>query len=300
MKRILTVLFALLLLIPIADARTQTTGKSKATKARTTVAANNKTMSRNIPVSNFSKIKVTSGIKLEYSQSSSAKISVKASNNIINYVEAYVSGGTLIIGIKGERGYNITWKNSSQRPVVYVSSSDIAKIEAQSNATVEVKTNLSVKHLKLEASSASSISTKEILANGLSIEAEGASSVSVKKGNCAKLEIEADGASNVNVEHIICGKIDAEAEGASSVSIKSLQAQDIEADAEGSSTIEFKGKCTNVDLEASSASVISAKSLKASYGSAKASSSSRITSNVSNLSAKSSSQSLIINNNKRY
>ena len=158
----------------------------------------------------FSEIKVSSSLEVDVQQGAETSVVVEADDNIIKFIETDVENGVLKIKLKNNHGI--------------------------SNATTKVHVTSSV-YSGFSASSSSSITSKNIIANS------------------TKINLKASSSSNIEIE---------------------LDAPFVDIDASSSANITASGKAKNVKIDASSSSKIIANGLKAEIVDAKASSSSDI------------------------
>ncbi|MFA7445828.1 MAG: head GIN domain-containing protein [Flavobacteriaceae bacterium] len=216
---------------------------------------------------NFDKIQVSSSLDVELEQAPTYEISVKADDNLLEYIVTEVEGNTLKIYFD-----NVSVANYKEAKI-YVKTPEISELKASSSSEIEAKGTIISDELTLKTSSTADIKLDKVRAKNIDIEATSSSEIKVK-------EIYA-----VNIKAKTTSTADFEAY---------IEADVISAEASSSSDIELKGKALELNASTSSTATIDAKELLVNHVTAASSSSSTIkTHPILSLKAKASSASSV-------
>ncbi len=178
----------------------------------------------------FTAIEISKGVDLFIRQGNSQQVVVKADDNLIDLVSTEVDGRTLRIRTQG-----------SMRRVtaldVYVTVTDLERIEASSGSDVKGESKLEVERLSLEMSSGSDVKL-DLEARELSCRLSGGSDAELS-GEVQIMEVVATGGSDLHAKGLLVsdkcvlnvssasdafirveGELEVEASGASDVTVK--------------------------------------------------------------------------------
>ena len=239
-----------------------------------TIKGSDNIIKREVSVSDFDEVSVSTGIRVVYTTGLTAKATIQAPDNILEYVNVTNDGNELNVGLKHKRG-GINF-NGNFVVTVYISSKTLREVETSSGSSFTAKDlNLSG-DLELSSSSGSSIRLDNVsVTNDLDLDASSGSTITIDGAKATKIDIDASSASNINVSGIV--------------------ATVVNGDTSSAAQLTLKGKCERVDFEASSSSTIQASALTAKSGTAESSSASSIRCNVTDLRSSTSSAGSVSN-----
>jgi Putative auto-transporter adhesin, head GIN domain len=198
---------------------------------------------------NFDAIKVSGGIDLYLSQSDNMAVAVSASDeNYKEGIKTVVENGTLKIFYEGEKG----WIKKDRKLRVYVSFSELKKIDASGACDVTVVGSLTTAALILHLSGACDFSGM-VKVTTLDINLSGASDAKIS-GTANTVNIKSSGASDIKAYELVTDVCNANLSGASDVYI-TINSELI-ASASGASDIKYKGNGVIKEKHSSGASSI--------------------------------------------
>lgn len=247
-----------------------------AVQARTLIEPSKKTETKTFNITNFDELKVVSVYAVQYEQTAANNWSVEitAPQNIMPYVKVRKSGDCLVLGL--EKGLS-------------------------TRGDYDIKVKIKAPGLKeIDMSGASSFKADRINLAGRSfeIEASGASGIDIKSIVATKVEIDINGASTTKIGAVSAQQLEAEASGASTVKVSGIKASSVEGKASGASTVELAGKTDYATLKASGASNVKAASMSAAQGTLEASGASGVNARVANVLSQRASGASSIKNEK--
>lgn len=198
----------------------------------------------------FDAIKVSGGIDLYLSQSDDMGLAVSASEE--NYkpgIKTVIEDGTLKIFYDGEKG----WIKKNRKLRVYVSFTDLKKIEASGACDVIVVGSIKTTALILQMSGACYFNGM-VKVNMLDINLTGASDAKLS-GTANTVNIKSSGASDIKAYNLVTDICNANVSGASDLYITINS--ELTASASGASDIKYKGAAVIKEKRSSGASSIS-------------------------------------------
>ncbi|MFM6926374.1 MAG: head GIN domain-containing protein [Ferruginibacter sp.] len=182
----------------------------------------------------FNAVKVANGIDLYLSQSDNMAIAVSAASEMHKQnIKTVIENGTLRIFYEGEKG----WSKKDRKFRVYVSFSELKKIDASGACDVVVAGTLTASDLELHMSGACDFSGT-IKVKNLDINLSGASDAKIS-GAANVVNIKSSGASDVKAFELVTDICNANVSGASDVHI--TVNSELTASASGASDIKYKG-----------------------------------------------------------
>ena len=200
----------------------------------------------------FHAIKISGGMDLYLSQSSTESIAVSASEERYKAaIKTVVENGTLRIYYEGEK----LWGVKNRKLKVYLSFRDLDNIDASGATDVHVAGTITVPSLDMVLSGACDFKGA-VKVDKLNMDLSGASDVKIS-GSAVNVKIESSGASDVKGFDLVSEFCTAKASGASDINI--TVNKELNAYASGASDIYFKGSGLIRDLHNSGASNISRK-----------------------------------------
>ena len=198
----------------------------------------------------FSAIKVSGGIDLYLSQSDNNAIAVSAaSENYKEGIKTEIENGTLKIFYEGDKN----WNKKDRKLRVYVSFSDLKKIDASGACDVIVTGSLTTTALVLHLSGACDFNGM-VKVNTLDIDLSGASAAKIS-GTANTVNIKSSEDINVKAYELVTDFCNANISGASDEHITINN--ELTASASGACDIKYKGNGVIKEKHSSGASSIS-------------------------------------------
>lgn len=187
-------------------------------------------------VGSFTGVDVGGALEVHVKQDAAQSVKIEADENLIQYIEVYTSGSTLIIHPR--QGFNL---DPSREIIVYVSAPNYKSIEV-SGASKVIGDNAIAGNdgLKLGASGASKIMI-ELSGGSVGGDVSGASEINLK-GQVAKFDFQASGASHINAYDLATDEAIIDVSGASSMEITANK--NLKAEASGASHVRYKGNAS--------------------------------------------------------
>lgn len=197
----------------------------------------------------FDAIKVSGGIDLYLSQSDNIAVAVSAANeNFKEGIKTVIENGTLRIFYEGEKG----WNRKDRKMRVYVSFSELKKIDASGACDVIVAGSITATELLLHMSGACDFKAN-VKVTTLNIDLSGASDAKIS-GMANTVNIKSSGASDLKAFDLVTDTCNANISGASDVHITINS--ELTASASGASDIKYKGNGVIKEKHSSGASSI--------------------------------------------
>lgn len=199
--------------------------------------------------SSFSKIKVSHGIDLYLSQSSTESLAVSASEEkYADKIITVVENGVLRISYDGSG-----WTGSGNRQLkAYVSFKDINELEASGSSDIRVAGSIKASKLSLRLSGSSDF-IGSVMADDLVLDMSGSSDVKIS-GTANTLNLENSGASDLKGYDLVVNVCNSNSSGASDVNI--TVKKELNVQASGASDVYYKGNPVVKTLRSSGASTI--------------------------------------------
>ena len=199
-------------------------------------------------VGSFNSVDVSGGIDVYVKQDSVASVKIEGDENLLEYVQVRVDGGTL--DIREEKGFNL---KSITGIKVYVSGPSFKHFEASGACDIYSENKISSSNdISMRATGASSI-TMELHAPNVKAELSGASHIRLN-GETKTFSADGSGASGLKCFELMTEETDVEISGASHAEV--FASVKLEAHASGASSVKYKGNAS-IKQEASGASSVS-------------------------------------------
>lgn len=195
------------------------------------------------PVSSFTEIVVSGALKVEYTNSDSSSLSVKAKDHDMKNVETEIKNGVLYVSNKGQVNAEV---------VVSVKNPSLKSIRISGASEFSNKGTYSVTNLEVSSSGSSEL---RLLLNckSVSCQQSGASKIRLS-GHSDTLRADIAGASNFGSFQLESDVVNVSTSGASVAKIKGNKV--VHANATGASEIKIKGNPSELSAEASTAANI--------------------------------------------
>jgi len=210
------------------------------------VKGSGKVIEQNRNLSNFYKIDVEDGIDVHILQGERESVTVKADDNLADYIQTKVEDGTLFISSQAR---NI-WRNKSFD--VYVTIKNLEAISATDGSDVYGLAPFQLDDFVIKCSSGSDLEM-EINANTLHCHLRGGSDVKLK-GKVQTLIAKTTGGSDLLAKKLDTNKCEIEARGGSDAWVRAHE--ELNAQAFGASDIHYYGSPKQVYSKAKGASDI--------------------------------------------
>ena len=212
----------------------------------TMVTGSGRASTQEYDLSGFSKVNVSSAFRAEIRQGESYRVSVTIDDNLVEYLDVRVEGGTLHIGMKPR--VSIGFRNTTQRAEITMPALEGVELSGATQGTVSGFA--SDRPLEVEVSGASRL-RGDITAGETRMNVSGASTVEVE-GAASGLDIEASGASSVRLDNFATQDARVEVSGASNATVNAKGK--ITGTASGASTVNYIGEPASVRVDSSGAS----------------------------------------------
>jgi len=190
---------------------------------------------KNIMLTNFSEIAVSSGIDVYLTQSNSENIRVNAPKDVLNNVLIEKQGNALVIKYKDK--INLSQFLKGQGTKVYINYKTLQSISASGGSDVYTENTLKTDKLSLSVSGGADLKLN-VITTDIEIHTSGGSDVDLK-GSATNMGAEASGGSDINALQFIVENARVNTSGGSDVNIYVTKA--LEANASGGSDVHYKG-----------------------------------------------------------
>lgn len=190
---------------------------------------------KNIALTNFNGITVSSGIDLYLTQSNSENIKVSAHKDLLENVIIEKNGSTLTVKYKSNEGWGRMFKGESIK--VYINYKNLNAITASGGSDVFSQNTIKTPKLNVRASGGSDVSL-DIIADDLEVTTSGGSDVKLK-GKVKNMILQTSGGSDVEAYQLISEYAKVTSSGGSDANV--YVTKGLEASASGGSDINYKG-----------------------------------------------------------
>jgi hypothetical protein len=193
---------------------------------------------KTIPVSNFNKVIVSSGIDLYLSQGSSETAKLVGDKELVDQVMIQKEGESIRIRFKD----NFSWRNlfNNKTLKVYLSYKDLQEVSASGGSDVFTQNTLKTNRLTLHASGGSDLKM-DVLCKDIEIHSSGGSDVDLK-GKATNMALHTSGGSDVDALGFNVDYAKVSASGGSDANVFVNKA--LQADASGGSDVQFRGNAS--------------------------------------------------------
>lgn len=202
-----------------------------------TIEGNGKVITRNIEITDYTKLAIAGSMDVEYEESSAAPfLSVSLDENLFEYLKAEVDGSTLKIGPKnyGLDGLNI-------RATVFKVKTTSRKLEelgCAGSGNVNARNVSAASSFDVNLSGSGNVSVRQISVNSLECNLAGSGDILIT-GSTAKAEYNLAGSGDIKAAD--CRAEKAEANIAGSGNIELHASSTLEASIVGSGDVSYKG-----------------------------------------------------------
>lgn len=190
---------------------------------------------KNISVSGFDEVSVSSGIDLYITHGSSESAKVTAHEDVIDNVVLQKSGNTL--SIRFRENFSLSRLLSNQGVKVYLTVKTLHSISASGGSDVYSQNTIKTDRLKARASGGADLKLS-LNTTDLEVESSGGADVELK-GSATNMTVRASGGSDIEAYGLVAQYAKASASGGADININVAKA--LEAGASGGGDIHFKG-----------------------------------------------------------
>jgi hypothetical protein len=205
-------------------------------------------VSRQVPVSSFSKIQVSYAFQVRLSTGSPEAVTIRVDDNLVDDLDVGVSDDTLRIGLSGGTSVSRATLQAD------VTASSVSAIETSGASAVTLVDPIRSSSFALELSGGSRFDGAVAISGG-SVQLSGASDASLT-GSASTLAISASGASQLHARDLSIGALTIDLSGASHGEVNVTGT--ISASASGASNLTYEGSPTFTRKDVSGASQITA------------------------------------------
>ncbi|NQX52402.1 DUF2807 domain-containing protein [Pedobacter panaciterrae] len=202
------------------------------------VISSNAQQNKDVSITNFNEVSVSSGIDIYLTQSNSENIRINAHPDLIKNVIIEKEGNNLKIRYKDGVNWGRLFKNQSIK--VYVNYKTLKALSASGGSDVYTQNTLKTDRLSLSASGGSDLKL-DVVAKDIEVHTSGGSDVDLK-GSATNMEVATSGGSDVNALDFIVDYAKVSSSGGSDANIHVNKA--LEASASGGSDINYKGSAS--------------------------------------------------------
>ncbi len=185
---------------------------------------------------NFNSVDVSGGIKVHVRQDATSSVKVEADQNLMEYIDVYNDGNTLVI--KEKDGFNL---NPSKDIVVYVSAPVFKEIEVSGACDIIGENTISGNEdLNMRVSGSGDI-IMEVALPKVSAKISGSGSINLK-GQATDFTAHVSGSGDVKCFDLVTDNTKLDLSGSSDAEVTANKQLNIEAS--GSSSISYKGNAS--------------------------------------------------------
>ena len=189
MKNILYIAASMLLFSSCFHVNTNWTGGKNAIKGEGPV------ITKSFDLKDFDRIVINGRADGVFTQSDTYEVTLRAQENVFDFVDYRVEGSTLILEMKDKRDVRSTDFD------VTIQAPALKRIEINGAADFDIPAGLTCDgDFQIEVNGAGDLSFKAIRCNDLTIMANGAADADLKSIDVQKLKVEVNGAGDVNID----------------------------------------------------------------------------------------------------
>ena len=239
----------------------------------------NAQVSENRTVGEFSKLKVSTGIDLIFTQDAKTTVKAEADDaEKLQDIVTTVSGTTLEVFVDSKK-FNKNDKKNKKRNNhkilrVYVTAPNVDSFQASSSGSITAKNEISVKNANVKVSSSGSFNgnikadeiimkvsssgdlKSQIITKNLDIDVSSSGDATLS-GTSENISISASSSADLSAENLTVKTASAEASSSADVTLKVTES--LKAKASSSASITYSGNPTKVEVEKSSSGSVSKK-----------------------------------------
>lgn len=181
-------------------------------------------------VKSFDAIDVSGAFHVFITQGDTESLEIEADDNLIQYVESYVRGGTLYLETRGFAIRSATMK-------AYITVQDLEQVNASGAVKITGESPLEFGRLEIDISGAADIDM-EVYGDKLDLKVSGAGKTHLN-GEVETMNIRLSGASKLNAEALYAKKMDIDISGAGSARVN--VEEELTANISGAGNVRYLG-----------------------------------------------------------
>lgn len=190
---------------------------------------------KNVTVSNFSEVHVSTGLELILTQGATESARIIATENLIDAVVVEQNGTSITVKWKAIRSTKKAWLKRTAK--VYITYKNLNVIDASEGSSIKTENTLKAEILKATVASGAIINANIECADFRLQTTSGASIVLT--GNAAKMKLESSSGSTVSAQELTVGYADVEVSAGADVKINVTK--ELKALADSGGNIRYKG-----------------------------------------------------------
>jgi len=207
----------------------------------------NVTTEKRIVQGDFKNVSVSNAIDLVIEQSDSTEITVEADDNLQKEIITTVENGTLVIKCKFNSFNNVTMKKVTVKMPV------IDKLEASSASSVQSKNVIQGQNITLETSSAATMDVN-IESDNITCDSGSGSNINIE-GKALKFKTSASSAASIDAQKLLANEVEADASSGGSVNVHPIVS--LKADASSGGSVNYDTAPKNIERTSSSGGSVS-------------------------------------------
>lgn len=204
----------------------------------------------------FTKIEVSTGIDLYYTQDSNYNLEVEADKDIIGDVKTVVKGNTLVVDRKKP-----SFKGKKNKAIVYVSGPNIDDVKSSSGADFYAK-NLDLNSLSIGVSSGADVKIEGLKVNGdVETSVSGGADCLIRNLQVKNASLSASGGGDIKVDQMQASSVSISASGGADIKVDG-KVESMEVRASGGADVILKGEVGSLVINRSGGADVHMKELK--------------------------------------
>ncbi|PWB22978.1 head GIN domain-containing protein [Flavobacterium sp. HTF] len=207
----------------------------------------NVTTEKRIVQGDFKNVSVSNAIDLVIEQSDSTEITVEADDNLQKEIITTVENGTLVIKCKFNSFNNVTMKKVTVKMPV------IDKLEASSASSVQSKNVIQGQNITLETSSAATMDVN-IESDNITCDSGSGSNINIE-GKALKFKTSASSGASIDAQKLLANEVEADASSGGSVNVHPIVS--LKADASSGGSVNYDTAPKNIERTSSSGGSVS-------------------------------------------
>ena len=214
-------------------------------------ARSNETVEKSVPVPQFDKVSLTSGVNIKYAQGAKYECTVIASPRDIEKIKVNVKDKQLNIFVESEKkkmnGVTFCSANLSGDVVVKVTSPVLTKVDCLGNGEFIATTDINTDDITFKMSGSGDIKLKKVSADNVKMSITGSGDIELRQANAKKLDVSVAGSGEIDISKINdkCEYASLSVTGSGDIDAMFADCQQLKCSITGFGEIELKGKVVN-------------------------------------------------------
>lgn len=199
--------------------------------------AQNRTISKNYNVANFSEIDTDIVGNVIFTQSNRTSVTAEGDEDMINNLIVKVDGNELKLSMK--KSLKRTFKNRKAKLTVKISSSTLHKLESDGVGNITLEGAIKTNNLYIDSDGVGNVTASQLECDQLTVESDGVGNIRLKgKGQFA--EYKSDGVGNIDTRDFIAENVIVRSSGVGN--IKCYASKNLELYSNGVGSIVYYGE----------------------------------------------------------